>query len=392
MARPAARRQDPRRDRPLARRLPRPHAALDLHRRLPRRDRGRVRSTCSTGSTRPSSTASAPSATRTSPAPAPTPCPTMCPRRSRRSAGSASWPRPRAISAAKLAARVGTRTQVIVDEVDADGATCRTRGDAPEIDGNLFIDEDFERLQPGDIVTVDGRRGLRLRPLGPPHWVSRTRLTELSTTLITWDPFSVLYQEHDLRGRSCPVAPDTHLWLNGSVLVARAILRAPSIRAILCMAAHGRFPYAFHTVEPVLTRAEFTSSPGRRLIGRRANHAQRVTSADRLIDASQQLGHLLMIRTSGSVPTRGIISLPRRHARAAGTPSMLSPRRAVRRPAVAYRSDRREGRGTRPSPLLLLVDDRREELERLRLSPSLVATWSSSRYGRTCCSEVVAGS
>ena len=72
-----------------------------------------------------------------------------------------------AISAAKLAARVGTRTQVIVDEVGADGATCRTRGDAPEIDGNLFIDADFERLAPGDIVTVDDRRGLRLRPLGP---------------------------------------------------------------------------------------------------------------------------------------------------------------------------------------------------------------------------------
>ena len=59
-----------------------------------------------------------------------------------------------AISAAKLAARVGTRSEVIVDEVDAEAATCRTRGDAPEIDGNLFIDEGFARLRPGDIVTV----------------------------------------------------------------------------------------------------------------------------------------------------------------------------------------------------------------------------------------------
>ena len=41
------------------------------------------------------------------------------------------------------------------DEVDADGATCRTRFDAPEIDGNLFIDKGFEGLNPGDIVTVD---------------------------------------------------------------------------------------------------------------------------------------------------------------------------------------------------------------------------------------------
>jgi ribosomal protein S12 methylthiotransferase len=46
-----------------------------------------------------------------------------------------------AISEAKLAAKVGQRMQVIVDEVDADGATCRTKADAPEIDGNLFIDE-----------------------------------------------------------------------------------------------------------------------------------------------------------------------------------------------------------------------------------------------------------
>ena len=62
-----------------------------------------------------------------------------------------------AISAAKLAAKVGRTTQVIVDEVDGDGATCRTMADAPEIDGNLFIDEGFEGLAPGDIaqVTVD---------------------------------------------------------------------------------------------------------------------------------------------------------------------------------------------------------------------------------------------
>ncbi len=59
-----------------------------------------------------------------------------------------------AISAAKLAAKVGTRQQVIVDSIDADGATCRTMADAPEIDGNLFIDEGFEALTPGDIVTV----------------------------------------------------------------------------------------------------------------------------------------------------------------------------------------------------------------------------------------------
>ncbi len=60
-----------------------------------------------------------------------------------------------AISEAKLAAKIGTRLDVIIDEIDAEAATCRTKADAPEIDGNLFIDEDFEGLKVGDIVTVE---------------------------------------------------------------------------------------------------------------------------------------------------------------------------------------------------------------------------------------------
>ncbi|SDL21668.1 30S ribosomal protein S12 methylthiotransferase RimO [Aliiruegeria lutimaris] len=60
-----------------------------------------------------------------------------------------------AISEAKLAAKVGQRMEVIVDLVEEDAATCRTKADAPEIDGNLFIDEGFEALQPGQIVTVE---------------------------------------------------------------------------------------------------------------------------------------------------------------------------------------------------------------------------------------------
>ena len=58
------------------------------------------------------------------------------------------------ISEAKLAAKVGQTVDVIVDEVDDEAATCRTKADAPEIDGNLFIDEDHEKLAPGDIVRV----------------------------------------------------------------------------------------------------------------------------------------------------------------------------------------------------------------------------------------------
>jgi len=60
-----------------------------------------------------------------------------------------------AISGAKLAAKVGQRLQVIVDEVDTEAATCRTMADAPEIDGNLFIDAGFEALKPGDMLTVE---------------------------------------------------------------------------------------------------------------------------------------------------------------------------------------------------------------------------------------------
>ena len=60
-----------------------------------------------------------------------------------------------AISEAKLQAKVGTQIDVIIDEIDEDAATCRTKADAPEIDGNLFIDEGFEALSVGDIVTVE---------------------------------------------------------------------------------------------------------------------------------------------------------------------------------------------------------------------------------------------
>ena len=63
--------------------------------------------------------------------------------------------REQGISEAKLEAKVGTRIDVIVDEVEEDAATCRSTADAPEIDGNLFIDEGFEGLSPGDILTVE---------------------------------------------------------------------------------------------------------------------------------------------------------------------------------------------------------------------------------------------
>jgi ribosomal protein S12 methylthiotransferase len=62
--------------------------------------------------------------------------------------------RAQAISEAKLSAKVGRDIPVIVDEVDDEAATCRSMADAPEIDGNVFLDEGFEGLAPGDIVTA----------------------------------------------------------------------------------------------------------------------------------------------------------------------------------------------------------------------------------------------
>ncbi|MBL6840055.1 MAG: 30S ribosomal protein S12 methylthiotransferase RimO [Rhodobacteraceae bacterium] len=58
------------------------------------------------------------------------------------------------ISSAKLRQKVGTAVNVIVDLVDEDSAICRTQADAPEIDGNLFIDKNFSHLRPGDLLTV----------------------------------------------------------------------------------------------------------------------------------------------------------------------------------------------------------------------------------------------
>ena len=58
------------------------------------------------------------------------------------------------ISEARLAAKVGREIDVLVDAIDEDGAECRSAADAPEIDGNVFIDEGFEGLTVGDRVRV----------------------------------------------------------------------------------------------------------------------------------------------------------------------------------------------------------------------------------------------
>ena len=59
-----------------------------------------------------------------------------------------------AISAARLAAKVGRTLDVIIDEVDDEGgATGRSQADAPEIDGNVFL-RDAGGIAQGDIVPV----------------------------------------------------------------------------------------------------------------------------------------------------------------------------------------------------------------------------------------------
>jgi ribosomal protein S12 methylthiotransferase len=64
------------------------------------------------------------------------------------------------ISAARLAAKIGRRLPVIIDEIgepdeDGDiGATGRSQGDAPEIDGQVLLRAVPASLRPGDVVTA----------------------------------------------------------------------------------------------------------------------------------------------------------------------------------------------------------------------------------------------
>ena len=50
------------------------------------------------------------------------------------------------------ALKVGKEIEVLIDEVDEQGAVGRSWADAPEIDGNVFVDSD--ELKPGDKVRV----------------------------------------------------------------------------------------------------------------------------------------------------------------------------------------------------------------------------------------------
>ncbi|MGO8755659.1 MAG: 30S ribosomal protein S12 methylthiotransferase RimO [Gallionellaceae bacterium] len=57
------------------------------------------------------------------------------------------------ISSDKLSRKIGMTIQVLVDEVNEDGAVARSSADAPEIDGLVYI-ENGESLRAGDLVNV----------------------------------------------------------------------------------------------------------------------------------------------------------------------------------------------------------------------------------------------
>lgn len=57
------------------------------------------------------------------------------------------------ISAKRFAAKVGREMDVLIDEVDEDGAIGRSWSDAPEIDGAVYLNDEF-KVKPGDMVRV----------------------------------------------------------------------------------------------------------------------------------------------------------------------------------------------------------------------------------------------
>ena len=134
----------------LARAMPGPDHPLDLHRRLPRRDRGRlpVPAGLDAGSpARPRRLFPVFAGGRRAGEPAGQPVPDEVKQE--------RWERfmeqQQAISASRLQAKVGREIDVLIDEVDEDGAVGRSSADAPEIDGCVYVSSD-EPLKPGDLV------------------------------------------------------------------------------------------------------------------------------------------------------------------------------------------------------------------------------------------------
>jgi ribosomal protein S12 methylthiotransferase len=84
------------------------------------------------------------------------------------------------ISAELLAARIGQTIEILVDEVDGEGAVARSAWDAPEIDGNVYLNGETT-LAPGDrarvLIEHADEYDLWGSVVAPPH---ADRATELS--------------------------------------------------------------------------------------------------------------------------------------------------------------------------------------------------------------------
>ena len=161
------RREEPRAAAALARDLSRARRAQHLHRRLSRRDRGRVRAPArlhARGADRPRRLLRLFAGGR---APPPTSSPGMLPAELREERRARFMAVAEAVSIAKLRARVGATMQVLVDSAPAlgrKGGVGRSYADAPEIDGRVrllppekasktFKAGEFTRAR---IVAVDG--------------------------------------------------------------------------------------------------------------------------------------------------------------------------------------------------------------------------------------------
>ena len=57
------------------------------------------------------------------------------------------------ISADKLQARIGQEYLILVDEVNGLGIVGRSYMDAPEVDGKVYLSDDFD-AEPGDLIWV----------------------------------------------------------------------------------------------------------------------------------------------------------------------------------------------------------------------------------------------
>ena len=130
-----------------------PDHPLDFHHGLSRRDRGGVQRTAAIPRRRRNSTGSAPSPIRRSTAPRPTSCPARCPRHCARSARARLMAHQEDISTQRLEARIGRTIQVLVDDVDEEGAIARSSADAPEIDGLVYVTDGHD-LEIGEFAAV----------------------------------------------------------------------------------------------------------------------------------------------------------------------------------------------------------------------------------------------